>query len=70
VSGAWRGQGIARQLLARCFDQLSVHAIPKCNIFLFSGNAEGAAFWQHSGWSPRVDLQVLQKPVAPRQAAA
>ena len=65
VSSAWRGRGIARQLLAWCFDRLSAHGIPKCNIFLFSDNAAGAAFWQHNGWSSRTDLQVLQKSVPP-----
>jgi len=70
VGVAWRGRGIARRLLARCFDQLSACGIPKCNIFLFSDNAEGASFWLHEGWSRRSDLQVLQKPVAPRRAAA
>jgi len=70
VAAAWRGRGIARLLLARCFDQLSACAIPKCNIFLFSDNAEGASFWLHNGWSQRADLQVLQKPIALRRAAA
>jgi N-acetylglutamate synthase len=71
VSSAWRGRGIARQLLARCFDQLSAQGIPKCNVFLFSDNAAGAGFWHHNGWSSRTDLQVLQKPVSsPRRAAA
>lgn len=63
VSAVCRGRGIARQLIARCFAQLSLHGILKCNIFLFSSNATGAAFWQHNGWSPRPDLRVLQKIV-------
>src|SRR5215471_8364324 len=61
VSAAWRGRGIARLLLARCFDQLSACAIPKCNVFLFSDHVQGASFWQHNSWSQRADLQVLQK---------
>jgi putative acetyltransferase len=65
VATAWRGRGIARQLLAHCFEQLGAAGIPKCNIFLFGANAEGAAFWLHNGWSPREDLRVLQKLVPP-----
>jgi putative acetyltransferase len=63
VSEAWRRRGIARELLARCFRALSTQGIPKCNIFLFSDNAEGAGFWHHNGWSLRSELRVLQKPV-------
>lgn len=65
VATAWRGRGIARQLVARCFEQLAAAGIPKCNIFLYADNAEGAAFWLHDGWSPREDLRVLQKPIPP-----
>jgi putative acetyltransferase len=70
VASAWRGRGIARQLLAWCMGQLSAHGIPKCNIFLFSDNAAGAAFWLHNGWLSRADLQVLQKAVPPSGRAA
>jgi putative acetyltransferase len=70
VSPGWRRRGAARQLLAWCFERLSARGIPKCNVFLFSGNAEGAAFWQHAGWSSRADLQVLQKRVSPPGPAA
>lgn len=71
VSSAWRGRGIAKQLLHWCFDRLSAHGILKCSVFLFSSNAAGAAFWQHNGWSARPDLQVLQKLVSsPGRAAA
>lgn len=64
VAPAWRGRGLARGLIAHCFAQLAAAGIPKCNIFLFADNAEGAAFWQHEGWSPRADLRVMQKAVS------
>jgi ribosomal protein S18 acetylase RimI-like enzyme len=70
VSDAWRGRGLARELLAWCFGALAAHGIPKCNVFLFSDNAAGAAFWRHDGWSVRGDLQVFQKPVPPPGRAA
>jgi ribosomal protein S18 acetylase RimI-like enzyme len=64
VAPAWRGRGLARRLVARCFEQLAAADIPKCNIFLYADNAEGAAFWEHAGWSARADLRVLQKAVS------
>jgi putative acetyltransferase len=65
VSAAWRGSGIARRLLGWCFDRLADRGIPKCNVFLFADNAEGAAFWQHNGWVSRADLEVYQKAIRP-----
>jgi putative acetyltransferase len=71
VARAWRRRGIARQLLAWCFRELSAQRILKCNIFLYASNHDGIGFWQHAGWSARPDLQVLQKPVLlPGRAAA
>ncbi len=63
VSPAARRQGIAARLLDHCFARLASRGIPKCNIFVFRANAEGLAFWEHAGWSPRGDLTQLQKPV-------
>jgi putative acetyltransferase len=68
VSEAHRGRGIARELLARCTRRLAELGIPKCNIFLFSDNEAGAAFWQHNGWAPRQDLRVFQRPIAAGRA--
>jgi len=65
VAATWRKRGIARELLAWCFRELAAQGIPKCNIFLFSDNENGAAFWEHDGWSARADLLVLQKAVPP-----
>jgi putative acetyltransferase len=64
VAPAWRGRGLARRLVARCFEQLAAAAIPKCNVFLYADNADGAAFWEHEGWSARADLRVLQREVS------
>ena len=64
VDESQRRRGIARELLARCERSLADCGIPKCNVFLFSDNEPGAAFWRHNGWSPRGDLRVFQKPLA------
>ena len=64
VAESHRGRGIARALLARCVRGLAELGIAKCNVFLFADNAEGAAFWQHNGWTPRRDLRVFQRPLS------
>lgn len=56
-----RRQGIARRLIAFCFERLSEARIPKCNVFLFASNTAGEQFWLHNGWSARPDLKVMQK---------
>ena len=63
VSPDARGRSIASALLRRCFEQLAARGIPKCNIFLFGSNAAGRAFWEHTGWTARPDLEILQKLV-------
>jgi ribosomal protein S18 acetylase RimI-like enzyme len=63
VGAGHRRRGAARGLLAHCLRQLGLAGIPKCNIFLFSDNEDGAAFWIRNGWSPRPDLRVLQRRV-------
>jgi hypothetical protein len=62
--------GIGQALVETCLVGLGSIGIPKCNIFLFSDNAAGAAFWLHNGWLSRADLQVLQKAVPPSGRAA
>jgi ribosomal protein S18 acetylase RimI-like enzyme len=63
VDVAHRERGIARTLVERCMACLQILGILKCNIFLFRDNGPGAEFWQHSGWSARDDLRVLQRAV-------
>ena len=61
VDPAHRHQGIAKRLLKWSFERLREASVPKCNIFLFSDNESGAAFWNGNGWSSRPDLVVFQK---------
>lgn len=65
VAESHRRQGIARALLDWCLQHLIAEGILKCNIFLYTDNAGGAAFWRHNGWSSRADLAILQKPLLP-----
>jgi putative acetyltransferase len=62
VAASHRKQGLGKQLVAECLAGLTRLGIPKCNIFLFTDNVAGGAFWQHNGWVKRADLQVLQIP--------
>ena len=55
--------GIGKALIEACLTALRRNAIPKCNIFLFSTNREGKAFWTQNGWRHRDDLEVLQKAI-------
>ena len=56
-----RKMGIGRALVEKCLSALRTLNIPKCNIFLFSNNSGGEAFWRKMGWGERGDLRLLQK---------
>lgn len=64
VTRAYRRRWLGRQLVEACLADLKRHGILKCNIFLFSDNITGEAFWIHNGWSKRPDLQMMQKSLA------
>lgn len=70
VAKAHRRQGLGRALVEACLADLARAGIPKCNLFLFSDNAEGEAFWKHNGWNRRPDLQVMQKSIVGAQDGA
>jgi putative acetyltransferase len=63
VDKPWRRQGIARRLLEHCLERLAQARIPRCNIFLYLDNEEGAKFWVHNGWEAAVTWQTLQRRV-------
>jgi ribosomal protein S18 acetylase RimI-like enzyme len=75
VAERWRHKGLGRALTEACLSALGRKGIPKCNIFLFSGNREGKAFWIQNQWRQRNDLKVLQRvtsrdtPKIPRHGA-
>ncbi len=56
-----RRHGIGQALVRACLDGLAAVGIPKCNLFLFTDNAAGEAFWRHTGWVKRADLAVMQR---------
>lgn len=61
VARRWRRRGLGRLLVDRCLASLAAEGIDKCNLFLFSDNAEGKAFWRRIGWSVRADLRLVQR---------
>ncbi len=60
VSPEYRRQGIGRGLVERCLASLRELKILKCNLFLFTHNPEGEAFWKQVGWKRREDIALLQ----------
>lgn len=65
VAAECRRRGVGRALVAGCLDRLRALGIFKCNIFLFTANTAGRAFWLREGWTGREDLLVMQKGAKP-----
>jgi putative acetyltransferase len=63
VSRHCRRQGIGRQLVERCLDNLRIAGIQKCHIFVLDGNADGIEFWKSMGWTPRSDVRIISKTI-------
>jgi ribosomal protein S18 acetylase RimI-like enzyme len=61
VGPEWRRKGIGRALVERCLSSLRELKILKGNVFLFSRNPEGEAFWRGMGWKRREDLVLVQR---------
>jgi len=61
VARDYRRMGIGRALVEKCLSSLQVLNILKCNLFLFSNNSSGQAFWREMGWRGRGDLRLMQK---------
>lgn len=60
-----RGRGLGRELVRRCLEGLAAAGIGKCNIVVYSENADGQAFWRATGWKARDDLVLMQQTIAP-----
>jgi len=64
VADGHRGRGIGVQLVDYCFARLAAARIPRCNIFVYTANESGNAFWLRNGWNDPTTWKVLQKRVA------
>jgi len=61
IAKEYRGKGWGRRLVEICLGELKKCGISRCNIFLFTDNVEGEAFWKKIGYRVRVDLKVMQR---------
>jgi N-acetylglutamate synthase len=59
VAAKHRQQGIARQMVERCLENLAAAGIPRCSIHLYADNDHGHSFWRKLGWRERTDLKVM-----------
>lgn len=63
VAPLHRKFGVATSLLDFCYARLRQAKIPRCNIFVYTGNESGNAFWRRSGWLDPSDWKVMQKRI-------
>jgi ribosomal protein S18 acetylase RimI-like enzyme len=56
VAPAFRGRGIAHQLVTHCLDQLESIGILKTHIDVFRTNGVANAYWTRRGWKRRDDI--------------
>lgn len=52
----YRRQGIAKRLVECCVSSLDALGISKCHLDVFKTNESAARYWQHQGWTLRVDI--------------
>jgi ribosomal protein S18 acetylase RimI-like enzyme len=56
VEPAYRGQGVANQLVERCLSQLETLGIYKTHIDVFVTNDTANQYWRRRGWQRRDDI--------------
>jgi len=61
----YRNRGIGTRLVDACLEALGSQGIERCNIFIFSDNESGRAFWTKTGWSRSPDVDVMYKYIEP-----
>lgn len=59
VDEPYRRQGIARQLVVRCLEQLDAQGIPRCSVFVYRDNEAADQLWTALGWRQRSELKVF-----------
>ncbi len=56
VDPAFRAQGIAQILVARCLEGLAACDIEKAHLDVLITNAEALGYWKRRGWTRRDDI--------------
>ena len=67
VLPAYRGQGIAKQMVEQAMRALETEGIHKVALVAFQTNELGNGFWEHIGFSQRDDLVYRNKNIHPLQ---
>ena len=65
VASEHRRKGLGQKLVSASVAELRRIGIHKCNLFLFSDNANGELFWKKNGWVRRDGLRLMQKALVP-----
>ena len=65
VDKDWRQQGVGRQLVKHCLEQLTTRGIPRCSVFVYEENKEASQFWKKLGWRNRSELKVFAMDLQP-----
>ncbi len=61
----FRCRGIATALVAHAMDALEAQGIHKAALLVFSRNAQGNAFWEKRGFTPRDELTYRNRNIHP-----
>ena len=67
VAESHRKQGIGRSLVGRVMYALMRIGIGKCHLFVFGDNQDAITFWNHIGWTERVELMMMSQQLADDQ---
>lgn len=59
VDANCRKTGIGKSLVQKSLQALQKRGIQKCHLFVIAENAPGIAFWKHTGWQLRDDIEVM-----------
>lgn len=55
----YRKHGIGKALVEKSLQALREKGIQKCHLFVISDNTSGIAFWKHTGWNLRDDIEIM-----------
>ncbi|MBI9049354.1 MAG: GNAT family N-acetyltransferase [Anaerolineaceae bacterium] len=64
VSESHQRRGIGQKLVDMCLAELAVQGIQKCHLFVYGKNKLGKLFWERTGWTERVELNMFSKDIA------
>ena len=63
VSSEYRGLGLARELLERCYSGLRAQGIAKCYVFILQENESGKEYWSKQGWSAVNEFNIYSRVI-------